>query len=298
MKELTASEKKVKKYYDNFWSVGRQVSHQYLNVGFHYGLYEKNIKTLHDATRNMNTFVGKCLELEQIKAVKVLDAGCGIGATSLHLAKKYPHAYFTGITLASTEVKLAKSKQKEKNVTNAEFLVGNYTNTGFPNNSFDGVFALESLVYAVSKKDVIQEISRVIKPGGKVVIIDGFFRKNFPLNSFMQNIYVLDLKKRVVPYYASLDELRACLETMGFTKITIHDLSKNIAGYYLYGGILYGFVNLLKSGVKNKIIRKKEKQKRDSVSLIKGVDFIEFLLGITNKIGYYAITATKKETDG
>jgi ubiquinone/menaquinone biosynthesis C-methylase UbiE len=211
-----------------------------------------------------------------------------------YLSKKYPQSHFTGISLGSNEIELAKKMQKQQNIRNAKFLLGNYTNTKLPDNFFDAAFALESVSYATSKQDVISEISRVLKPGGRVVIVDGFLNKGLPLNSLMQHAYMVDVKKRGHLSYASIREIRMYLESAGFTDITTRDLSKNIMGYYLFGGFFYGLFYFLSSELKRLIFHRKGKSDKDSYKKIKGVDFIELLLGATKKTGYYAIIATKK----
>jgi len=47
-------------------------------------------------------------------------------------------------------------------------------NTGFSSNKFDAVFSIESFSYAPQKHVFIQEMFRILKPGGLIVIIDGF----------------------------------------------------------------------------------------------------------------------------
>lgn len=296
MKTLTPIEKKVQQYYDNFWSTEPSRNKKFISTGFHFGYYERGIQTSEEATINMNNYVGKLLVINNKHTQHIFDAGCGVGATSLYLAQKYPHAFFTGLTLAPEEINLARQNQRDKHITNARFLVGNYTHTAFPSNSFDGVFALESFEYAANKKKAIQEMYRILRPGGKVVIADGFLSKDIPLNSFMKNIYSLDLEKRALLQYVSLQEMKTYLRAIGFTNIRIHDLSKNIGYYYLYGGMVHGLYNFLRSGIQCKVTQRNINHKKDSDSMMKGVDFIELLLGVTGKTGYYVITSTKKKS--
>ena len=268
----------------------------YARNGFHFGFYEKGIIKQEEALRNMNDVIGRLLILKHGKPQKIFDAGCGVGATLRYLSTKYPQSHFTGISLGSNEIKLAKKMQKQQNINNVEFLKGNYTDTRLPDNFFDAAFALESISYAASKKDVVNEISRVLKPGGRIVIVDGFLNEGLPLNSFMQHAYMVDFKKRGYCGYGSIQELRMCLESAGFIDITIRDLSKNIMGYYLFGGVFSGLFCFLSSELKRLISHKKGKSDKDSHTIMKGVDFVELLLGATKKIGYYAIIATKKYT--
>ncbi len=294
MVPITNSEEKIQRYYDNLWSVGKKFNQKYIDGGFHFGYYEKGVVNYRQAIQNMNDYIDRLLDIGTGPASEVLEAGCGIGATSRYLAKKYPECHFTGISLGIEEIELAKKIQKEQNLTNITFLTGNYKNTGFQDTSFDRIFALESIVYAVQKKDVINEISRILKPHGKCVILDGFFPKNQPSSSFLKKAYRLVLSKRSIPGIVSLQEMQSYLESAGFTDIAIHDLSKNISKHYVFGGFFVSLRGLMSAEVKRLRNKVKGKTIEDTDKIIGGAGFLEMLLGITKNLGYYAIVATKK----
>jgi ubiquinone/menaquinone biosynthesis C-methylase UbiE len=294
MVPITTTEEKIQRYYDNLWSVGKKFNQKFIDGGFHFGYYEKGVLNYRTAIQSMNIYIGGLLGLGTGQTCDVLEAGCGIGATSRYLAKKYPSCHFTGISLGTEEIELAKKIQKEQHLTNIEFISGNYNNTEFKDHSFDRVFALESIVYAVNKKDVINEVSRILKPNGKCVIIDGFFPKNQPSSTFLKNAYMLTLSKRSIPGVISLQEIQSYLKSAGFTDIIIHDLSKNISKHYFFGGFFASLKGLLSAEVKRLSNKVKGKTNEDTDNIIGGAGFLEMLLGITKNLGYYAIVATKK----
>jgi MPBQ/MSBQ methyltransferase len=105
------------------------------------------------------------------KQVKVLDVGCGVGGTSRYLAKNLgPKAEVTGITLSPNQVARAQELAVEQDVPNAKFTVMNALEMDFPDNSFDIVWACESGEHMPDKKKYIEEMMRVLKPGGKFVM--------------------------------------------------------------------------------------------------------------------------------
>lgn len=105
------------------------------------------------------------------KEVKVLDVGCGVGGTSRYLAKNLgPKAEVTGITLSPNQVARAQELAAEQEVPNAKFTVMNALEMDFPDNSFDVVWACESGEHMPDKKKYIEEMMRVLKPGGKFVM--------------------------------------------------------------------------------------------------------------------------------
>jgi hypothetical protein len=136
-------------------------------------------------------------------------------------------------------------------------------------------------------------MSRILKPHGKCVIIDGFFPKNQPSSSFLKNAYTLMTSKRSIPGVIPLQEMQSYLKSAGFTDIVIHDLSKNISRHYLFGGFFVSLRGLVSTEVKQLINKVKGKINEDTDKIIGGAGFLEMLLGITKNLGYYAIVATK-----
>lgn len=105
-------------------------------------------------------------------AVKVLDVGCGFGGTSRYLAKALgSNSDVTGITLSPKQVERGTQLAMEQGVANnTNFMVMDALNMEFPDNSFDIVWACESGEHMPDKKKYINEMMRVLKPGGKFVM--------------------------------------------------------------------------------------------------------------------------------
>ena len=114
MKKMTSDEKKVRDFYENYWTIRTQRNDENLILGYHYGYYERGINNWKEAVLNMNDFVGKLIGLDNNKKMEILDAGSGPGFVSNYLASKFPNINFKGITLSSKEVELATKMKKEK----------------------------------------------------------------------------------------------------------------------------------------------------------------------------------------
>jgi MPBQ/MSBQ methyltransferase len=134
------------------------------------GYKKKNfIAAKYDFVDEMMKFGG--INSATCDAAKVLDVGCGVGGTSRYLAKNLgPNAEVTGITLSPNQVKRATELAAEQGVPNANFRVMNALQMEFPDNSFDVVWACESGEHMPDKKAYIDEMMRVLKPGGKFVM--------------------------------------------------------------------------------------------------------------------------------
>jgi len=133
------------------------------------GYLKKNfIKAKYDFVDEMVKF-GK-LQLSNDKPLRILDVGCGIGGTSRYLASNIPGSTVTGITLSTKQVERATKLAKDRNIPNANFQVMDALNMTFPDNSFDVVWACESGEHMPDKKRYVDEMTRVLKPGGRIVI--------------------------------------------------------------------------------------------------------------------------------
>jgi len=132
------------------------------------GYKKKNfIKAKYDFIDEM----AKWGKIDTLKPPKVLDVGCGIGGTSRYLAKKFGEgSEVTGITLSPAQVERATQLAKERGITNAKFQVMDALAMTFPDNSFDVVWACESGEHMPDKKKYVEEMARVLKPGGRIVI--------------------------------------------------------------------------------------------------------------------------------
>ena len=80
----------------------------------------------------------------------------------------------TGITLSPSQVRRATELAKEQETPNAKFQVMDALEMQFPDNTFDYVWACESGEHMPDKKKYVEEMTRVLKPGGRIVIVTSF----------------------------------------------------------------------------------------------------------------------------
>lgn len=142
------------------------------SLAIHYGYWDDKVKNFPQSLLRMNEVM---LEAATIRTSdRVLDAGCGIGGSCIFLTEKIG-CNVTGISLSERQVNKAKELAVTKAVeTKVEFKVMNYCATSFPDESFDVVWGCESICYADDKGQFIKEAYRLLRPGGRLVIADGF----------------------------------------------------------------------------------------------------------------------------
>jgi len=102
---------------------------------------------------------------------KVLEVGVGTG---LSLAAYPTHCEVTGIDLAPEMLERAKQKTVENGWRHFRLLQMDALNLDFPDNAFDYVTSFHVISVVPDPVRMMQEIHRVCKPGGTVVIINHF----------------------------------------------------------------------------------------------------------------------------
>ncbi|RHZ85321.1 hypothetical protein Glove_67g48 [Diversispora epigaea] len=99
---------------------------------------------------------------------KVLDVGCGAGSWMFEMASDYPNTQITGLDISP--IQPSEIKPRNVNFVKANVLNG----LPFENNTFDYIFQ-RFLVSAIPKDswlDVINELTRVLKPGGYLELVE------------------------------------------------------------------------------------------------------------------------------
>ncbi len=288
---MTGNEEDVVRYYERFWSKSELWWESDKTLAIHLGYYEKGIRSHTDAVLHMNDLSWDLLELDAQKPIHILDAGCGVGGTSIYLAEKYPQVSFTGITIVPTHTVMAQRFADKRHVTNnTRFLLENYCQTSFPDDSFDGIIALESINYARSNEDLLKELYRVLKPGGRLAVIDGF-RTDKPIPSGLERFYRIWLNGRALVDLESIHEFEACMNQQGFRNVTVRDISPHVINSYFFG-VLIGSLLFIPALAKT-IIRSKEHDSTQDFDCFMAVSLAGGLLALYGCFKYYSISATK-----
>ena len=103
----------------------------------------------------------------------VLEAGCGVGAQTIPLARNSPGAWITSLELSSASLAAAQARARDAGITNVTFRQGDIFALPFPDASFDHVFVCFVLEHLGDPVAALAALKRVLRPGGRIVVIEG-----------------------------------------------------------------------------------------------------------------------------
>lgn len=173
---------------------------------------------------------------------KILDFGCGTGAVTWYVAREGFDAY--GFDGSKTAIEKASKRMSEEGVK-AKLYVADAGNIPFENNYFDAV--IDSAVIYANKitdiKNILNEIKRVLKDGGKI-FSTGLF--NFKTTGYNTGEKIEDgtyrelkegvLAHRGTVHFFTIDEIKEIWSEIGFKNIKIDSVERtDMGGKYTVG---------------------------------------------------------------
>lgn len=158
-----SKKKQVEQMFDNISSKYDELNH-ILSMGIDVGWRKKVVKS-----------VKKC------QPKSILDIATGTGDLAIMLANE-TEAKITGFDLSAGMLEIAKKKIAVKNLgSQIEMIQGDAENMPFADNSFDCITVAFGVRNFENLKKGLDEIYRVLKPGGKVVILEFSQPSSFPM---------------------------------------------------------------------------------------------------------------------
>ena len=102
--------------------------------------------------------------LGDLRGRRVLDIGCGKGRFARVFREQEPDAGIFALDISPEMLRFVPA--------GIPAVAGSMTDLPFATGSFDGAYATESLEHAVEIGSAVAEICRVVRPGGRIAIID------------------------------------------------------------------------------------------------------------------------------
>jgi SAM-dependent methyltransferase len=107
----------------------------------------------------------------------VMEIAFGQGFNLGYLAKRHPQRRFGGIDLTPAHLDLARTRMQREGLSNVTLGLGDLHQLPYADASFDEVFCIEAFCYARDLDQALGEVARVLKPGGRYTLFDGYLLK-------------------------------------------------------------------------------------------------------------------------
>jgi len=145
----------------------------------HFGIWKRWINPLNRRRmlEAMNDLVFAGLQLHESRNLKIADLGCGTAAVSRYGARQFPSHHWLAATICPEQVSYGQSGLDPLDQQRIEIHQADFCELPVANSSLDAAFFLESLCHADHPLDPLKEVARVLKPGGRLVVVDGMMHR-------------------------------------------------------------------------------------------------------------------------
>ncbi len=217
-KEIVDYYDQCENHYRTHWNLAE-------SLAIHYGYWDETTKTFHEALTKINDILAKKAGITATD--RVLDAGCGIGGSSIYLAQNIG-CQSVGISLSERQIASARRIAAERGVSeHTHFEAQDFTKTNFKSESFDVVWAIESVCHANQKADFLGEAYRLLKPNGRLIIAD-FFKTKAHFSPKENRILSEWAKGWAVPDFESVSHFQELMQQRHFSKIQTQNITPHI----------------------------------------------------------------------
>lgn len=148
---------------------------------------------------------------------KVLDIGCGGGATLQRMSEKIPSGYLKGVDYSETSVKVSKEVNEEDiRAGKMEILQASVEKLPFEDETFDKIVTVESFYFWPQPENNLKEVRRVMKTGGVFLLVADIYQKNDLKPETLENI------KHYQLFNPTKEEFEKLFLQAGFSSVKIH----------------------------------------------------------------------------
>lgn len=215
----------IRAYYDQTWLDYRVLWLNRQNRAIHFGYWDEHTRSHHAALLNMNRVLAARIGVQP--GQRILDAGCGVGGSAIWLAQTFG-VEVVGITPVASQIGRARRYAEAAAVQGqVTFELRDYTATGYSPQSFDVVWAMESVCHASDKRRFLAEARRLLKPGGRLGMAE-YMRYRRPESPEGERLLQSWLTGWAIPDLATPDEFTQWATELGFVDCELIDITPNV----------------------------------------------------------------------
>jgi len=234
------SDKIVKPYGDDRTSKKQEVATMFNNISAKYDFLNHFLSLGIDKLWRKRAIK----ELKSLKPKRMLDIATGTGDFALEALKINPHNII-GVDISEGMLKVGMEKMKSKQVDHIISLrLGDSENLPFENDVFDAITVGFGVRNFENLEKGLSEMLRVLRPGGKAVVLEFSKPKSFPIKqlfSFYSNYFIPFFGKlfsKDQRAYSYLPEsVQVFPEGQAFRDILVQVGFENVASFTVSGGI-------------------------------------------------------------
>ena len=188
---------RVSPYYQQLWG-----------AHIHHGYWISGEETKEQAQIQMIEHLAGAAGLEPHS--KIVDVGCGLGGSSIYLAKNYV-ADATGITISPIQVEMARKAAASEGV-NAKFLLMDAEEMKF-DDPFEVVWSIESISHYPHRERFFAAAARCLKPGGTLAITDWFKKEDLTQREYKK--FMEPIEKSMLVVLENMGDYDESLRSVG-----------------------------------------------------------------------------------
>lgn len=205
---------------DNFYSIiwgGQDI---------HIGLYDNGTRSIVEASHETVKHMASKLNGTGERA-RVLDIGSGYGGAARYLAKTYG-CHVSCLNLSEVQ------NQRNRDLNAAEgidllinVVDGNFEDIPLPDESVDVVWSQDAMLHSANRRQVFEEVFRVLSKGGRFIFTDPMQSESCPadvLQPILDRIHLDTL--------GSIPTYRRIAISVGFEEVEVLDLSEHLPTHY------------------------------------------------------------------
>ncbi|HEX7997268.1 MAG TPA: class I SAM-dependent methyltransferase [Pyrinomonadaceae bacterium] len=188
----------------------------------HHGYYETGRESKEEAAENLIKLLVARSGLSH--GSRVLDVGCGVGGTSIWLAKNLD-CRVTGVSLSPVQIQMAT--EAAASMTNKPAFLVDDANQLTVEGSYDIVWTVEVLSHLSRRGDFFRKAAGLLVNGGK--ICEAAWLKDEHLSEKDEEKYIRPIEKGMLVELPSLAEYRRHMDDNGLRLLHYEDISRNVA---------------------------------------------------------------------